>query len=402
VGGLCENTAVMRPEPRPSDLGPLRRNLGRLQKLVFEPDRLARVRRYLRNRRIAALEAAPDTDPAIPPERAENRELLARELAREAIVLESHPTSMTIDPVTACNLRCPFCPTGGGYTGLKKETLTPDLFERIVANLRTELLDEVNFYNWGEPFLNRNIFEYIRFFADQRTRTEVSTNFSVDDYGPEFLEQIVASGLTTLVVSIDGASQETYGKYRIRGSWSRVVGNMKNLAEVKRAHGVAHPRVAYKMLLHRFNEHEIDQARRVAEECDADFLLNERFWCPDELRDEWIARRVLDGHDEAIPQGFSSDPGETISTYCRQLWDSAIVNANGDVFPCCLVFRAEDEVGNLVRQDIREIRNNPRMLHLRRFVTDSGTSAPDFPNDCEQCPSRWCAVKRRAPSATPT
>ena len=388
----------MRPESSPSDLGPLRRSLGRFQRLVFEPDRLARIRRFLRWQRTAASDAAAQADPRIPPERAANRALVARELAGQAIVLESHPTSMTIDPVTACNLRCPFCPTGGGYTGLKKEVLTPEMFENITANLRTELLDEVNFYNWGEPFLNPNIFEYIRFFADQRTRTEISTNFSVDDYDDAFLERIVASGLTTLIVSIDGASQETYEKYRIRGSWSRVVGNMKRLAEVKRAHGSEHPAVAYKMLLHRFNEHEVDQARRIAHECDAEFLLNERFWCPDELRDEWIAESVLESHDEAIPQGFTSDPGETISTYCRQLWDSVIVNANGDVFPCCLVFRAEDELGNLARQDIREIRNNPRMLHLRRFVTDAETSTPDFPNDCEQCPSRWCAVKRRAPS----
>jgi len=377
----------------PSGPGSLSSNLGQARRLLSGANPAQHIRRLFERRQSAAPQVVADDAPTRDARRS-NQRLLADELAREAAVLASHPTSMTIDPVTACNLRCPFCPTGGGYTGLARDVLTPELFERIIGHLRAELLDEVVLYNWGEPFLNQHIFDYIRFFSSQGTRTEISTNFSAADYDERFLEKIVNSGLTRLLVSVDGASQQTYEKYRVRGNHQRVVANMRRLAEVKRTLDSALPQVSYKMLLNRFNQHEVDQAREIAASCDAEFVLNERFWCPDELRDEWIATSVLESHQAAIPQGFSSEPEETISTFCRQLWDSVIVNANGGVFPCCLLFHNEDMVGNLAEQDIDEIRNGERLVYLRRWVTDAAAPAPDFPNHCVGCPSRWCSVKR--------
>ncbi len=370
-------------------LGALRRRLARSRPAGL-------LRRLLRDERGTV---APESPASARRRRARqrNRELLQRELADEAATLRSHPVSLTIDPVTACNLRCPFCPTGGGYTGLKREVLTPERFERVMGHLQVDLLEEAILYNWGEPFLNRNIFDYVAYFRDHEVTTEISSNFSAEDYDDAFFERLVASGLSRLQVSVDGATQESYERYRVRGSLPRVIRNLQRLHAVKRAAGADHPRVIYKMLLNRFNEHEVDAARRIAEDCGAEFLLNERFWCPDELRDEWIASSVLASHEEAIPQGFTSDPGEVVSTYCRQLWDSVIVNSDGAVFPCCLVFRTEHSVGNLVEQDLEAIRNGPRMVSLRRFVCESTASAPDFTNYCENCPSRWCSVKRRPP-----
>ncbi|MEM7350299.1 MAG: radical SAM/SPASM domain-containing protein [Acidobacteriota bacterium] len=385
----------------------------RIQRLLLQPGRRDKIRHKVRRfvaRRRPAVRA--------------NRALMARELATHSAQLESHPTTLIIDPVTACNLRCPFCPTGGGYAKMKRELLTPELFERVTQHLRTELLEEVFLYNWGEPFLNPHSLDYIRHFARRGIYTEISTNFSMQDFDDDFFERLVDSGLSELKVSVDGASQETYEKYRVRGDFERVVRNMQRLAEIKRARRRSYPHVTYRMLLNKHNQHDVAAAAEIAEACGADFNPDPGFWCPDDERDEWMADTVAaqadangSGNGTAsnspepgtptadVPLTAANDsvPGKPapierapIETYCRQLWDTVIVNANGDVYPCCLIFKPEHEVGNLAEQDISEVRNAPKMLYLRRYVTDPETAAPDFDNHCEGCTDRHCVVQQPA------
>ena len=180
--------------------------------------------------------------------------------------------------------------------------------------------------------------------ASAGPRLKVSTNFSQRDYDETYLASLVESGLSLLIVSIDGATQETYERYRVRGNLERVLGNMKRLAAVKRALRREQPEIFFKMLLNRYNQDEVDEARHLAEACGAAFLLNEKFWCPDDHRQEWaVGAPQVPSPLQARALAFET----TISSYCRQLWDSVIVTANGDVHPCCLTYEAEHAIGNL-------------------------------------------------------
>jgi radical SAM protein with 4Fe4S-binding SPASM domain len=324
---------------------------------------------------------------------AANEELLRREMAERCPIVRSHPVTLILEPATACNLRCPFCPTGGGFTKLPREVLTPGTFERILTHLRVELLRNVALYNWGEPFLNRHTLDFVSYFHERNKITLISSNLSVRDYDAEFFDRLVGSGLDLLIASIDGASQESYEKYRVGGSYQRILRNLRGLAERKRRLGSPHPRVFYKMLLHRFNQHEVDEARRAAESAECEFVLDLSFGCPDAVRDSWIADSIREEYGTAIPPiaGFTEPLDPTMSTHCHQLWDSIVVNADGAVFPCCLVYDPAQAVGNLVEQDIAEVWNGPRMIELRRFVANPAAPAPTAPNHCAGCSMRLCA-----------
>ena len=259
-----------------------------------------------------------------------------------------------------------------------------------------------NYLRWQRGLLGARIVRTYRLIAAPRRREravshlrwpEITTNFSHRDLGEGDLEEVVASGLTRLFVSIDGATQETYGKYRVRGDLARVFGNMERLAAVKARLGTASPYVAYKMLLNRYNQHEVEAARQLATERDAEFLLNDRFWCPPEHRAEWQADSGASGPREHLI--FSDTVDGPVSSFCRQLWDSVVVSANGDVYPCCLLHDPRHVVGNLVDQDIDEIRNGERMVKLRRWVADPDEADPTFDNGCVGCTSRWCSVAGR-------
>ena len=322
-----------------------------------------------------------------------NSKLNLEEQCQRKEVIKSYPMTLYIEPFPACNLRCPFCPTANGWSEIKAEMLTPENFYSIVSKLRIDLLCHVNLFNWGEPFLNPHIFEYIRFFADHHVNTIVNTNFSTRDFDKVFCRSIIESGLRELFVSIDGATPQSYAKYRVGGSFERVLNNLRLLSQTKQELGAPLPNLYYKILLHRFNEHELESAQQLADECGAELVVHENFWIPEEYREEWQAKKVRSSYGDTPVTSVDMGGQKPIHTECCQLWDSILVNSNGDVYPCCIICKPKWRIGNLLEESFEEIWNGPKMRVLRRFATDANAPLPNFDNFCTQCNTRFCTHK---------
>ena len=320
-----------------------------------------------------------------------NRRRLKKEMGEQAVDLRSHPMKLILEPATLCNLRCPFCPTGNGKLELKKELLLPENFYAMMSNLKPEYLFEANLYNWGEPLINPHILTYIQFFARRDIYTTIHTNFSVDDYNPDYFEALVESGLHELVASIDGARQQSYEKYRVGGNFDRALANMQGMARSKRLRKSNKPRIIYKMLLNRFNEKEVDEARGLAQSMGVEFRLDENFEIPPYVKQDWIASSVRKQYGDIPPTIGGRQSMDYIYTECRQLWDTAVVNANGDLLPCCLVGSHAMALGNLLKDPIATLWNSPKIHKLRRYVTDLGESPPEFSNLCVVCIHRYAS-----------
>ncbi|GAB4318687.1 MAG: radical SAM protein [Candidatus Sumerlaeia bacterium] len=332
-----------------------------------------------------------------------NRWLNYREMRRRAVRLRSRPFNLILEPGTVCNLKCPFCPTGNGTLALKRELLQPETFAAVMRHIPLDCLYKADLYNWGEPFLNPHLFDYIRFFAEHGIETIVHCNFSARDYEPQWFEALVRSGLDQLIVSADGATQSSYEQYRRRGDLARVLRNMSGVDEAKRRLGSATPRMVYKMLLNRFNDGEREAAARNARSVGAELDLNENFDVPPHLRDEWMAPGVRARYGDTPPSsaGPRAPSGTDIHTECRQLWDTLLVNANGDLFPCCLVADPAMIMGNVAETPLARLWNNERFVALRRFVVQTAAAAPDFPNLCATCSHRYCTHRSQSAPGDP-
>ena len=143
----------------------------------------------------------------------------------------------------------------------------------------------------------------------------------------------------------------------------------------------------------RVNEHEIESAQQLAGECGAQLVVHENFWVPEECREEWVAKTIRSHYGDAPVTSVDMKGQKPIHTECCQLWDSILVNSNGDVYPCCIICKPRWRVGNLLEESFEDIWNGLHMRTLRRFVTDVGASAPDFDNFCVQCETRFCTHK---------
>jgi len=344
-------------------------------RLIVRPNRVARIRQRVRAWRFERMHA-----------------LNTRELRDHASKLRSSPSILYLDTASICNLRCPFCPTGTGSSDIVRGILQPSTFQAIVKRIDLGALSQVHLYNWGEPLLNPHLTEYIRFFSMRGKETVVNANFSAKAYNDAYLTDLVQSGLTSMVVSVDGATQDVYERYRVGGSLDRVLGNMRRLHEVKQRMSATLPFVQFKLLLNKFNETQLDHARRLAEECGAELVVHKHFWVPEELRDEWeseTVRRELG--DQPVLSQLNVSDGE-IHSECRQMWEALLVNVNGDVFPCCIVQQDNHKVGNLVEQSFQSIWNGEKMRQLRTYVVDADAPKPNFPNHCIKCTNRYCTL----------
>ena len=90
-------------------------------------------------------------------------------------------------------------------------------FRAIVDELGDTLITAV-LYGWGEPFLHKDLPEMIKACTRRNILTATSTNGnSIQTI--EAALNIVDSGLTGLIIAVDGSNQEIYGNYRKSGDF---------------------------------------------------------------------------------------------------------------------------------------------------------------------------------------
>lgn len=128
------------------------------------------------------------------------------------------PISISIEPTTSCNLRCPECPSGLRSFTRPTGMLKSDFFRQTIDALHKDLTYLI-FYFQGEPYLNPEFLEMVKYAAGKRIYTATSTNAHY--LTEENARKTVESGLDRLIISIDGTTQEVYEQYRVGGSWRK-------------------------------------------------------------------------------------------------------------------------------------------------------------------------------------
>jgi MoaA/NifB/PqqE/SkfB family radical SAM enzyme len=294
---------------------------------------------------------------------------------------------MIIEPNNTCNLSCPFCPTPLGQLAQPDGMMSLEKFKLLIDQIAPYTF-RVILYNWGEPFLHKDIIPMIGYAHKKRIGLVVSSNLNV--LPRQGVEALVGSGLDQLIVSCDGLSQQSYEKYRRNGKLARVVENLKLLHETKRRVGSKRPLVELQFLAFKHNEHEIPAVPAFAREVGADHLsiLNPRFDYPSEdilpaTNPLYVRPGYEHGSCEATPLQRRPD-NSLMPIACSWPWRSMIVNWNGTVDPCCYNNK-QLSFGNVNAQPIREIWNSPSYLAARQRITGSRAYRQPRGTICDSC-----------------
>jgi radical SAM protein with 4Fe4S-binding SPASM domain len=214
-------------------------------------------------------------------------------------------------------------------------------------------LVHLNLSLWGEPLLNKDIFRIIKFAKSKDIDVLLQSNLNIMDESSA--AEMIHSDLDVLQISLDGASQETYEKYRVRGNFNKVIEHIKLLKTIQKNENNHHTKIVWKMVVNKFNELEVDKAKEMAEELGVEFKIVE-IYTPAALAKEWKPAKAIEK---------SSIVHTDIVEKCYSLWQVATINFNGDVFPCCSEFSPVDAIGNVFTQNFKDIWNNSKYTELR-------------------------------------
>src|SRR6266496_5769228 len=106
-----------------------------------------------------------------------------------------YPVSVSFEPTTSCNLRCPECPSGLRAFTRPTGMLKKDFFTETIDQLSKDLLYLV-FYFQGEPYLNPDFLEMVKYASSKKIYTTTSTNAHY--LNDENAKRTIQSGLDRL------------------------------------------------------------------------------------------------------------------------------------------------------------------------------------------------------------
>jgi MoaA/NifB/PqqE/SkfB family radical SAM enzyme len=171
-----------------------------------------------------------------------------------------YPMHISMSATTHCNLKCPQCPAHNDST-TNKGFMSFELFKKII--------DEVHEYSYlaqlfsgGESFLHKDICKMIEYAHSKKMKTLISSNLNIMPPA----EDLVNSGLSELIIDVDGVTQETYEKYRVNGSLEKVLENTKALVKAKKQLKKSTPTLIAQFIIMKHNEHEVEAFKKLAKE----------------------------------------------------------------------------------------------------------------------------------------
>ena len=301
------------------------------------------------------------------------------------------PTSMDVEPIDTCNFACDHCQVT--HWARTTTRLTTERFISIIGQL--PMLRQVKLQGMGEPLLNRHLIEMLEEGERRGSAVSIVTNGSV--YTENIAQRISSLRGTTVFISMDGATAETFEAIRVNGNFQKVVDNVADM--VRRRGRSVWPGIELRCVATLRNADELPDLVRLAKSLGVDKLTITTLltdWGKAEMEgtvapidvareSSKTARLIEESRKVAAEIGMplSVEQGQRYSAAnrCPWPWTSSYIAANGDVVPCCQIADSSVvKMGNVFDEPFARIWNNDKYRELRRRI--AGNDIPDYCGSC--------------------
>jgi radical SAM protein with 4Fe4S-binding SPASM domain len=277
-------------------------------------------------------------------------------------VINGMPISISIEPTTACNLRCPECPSGlrafSRPTGMLEKALYRDFIDQLAPTLTY-----LTFYFQGEPYLHPAFLGMVDYATSKRIYTATSTNAHF--LNEEAARNTVKSGLDRLIISLDGTTQDAYESYRIGGSLDKVIEGTRNIVEAKKTLRSKTPHVVFQFLVVKPNEHQIPDVYRWSKQLGVDQVVLKTA----QIYDYENGSPLMPTLDRYSRYRKNADGSYSIKNklddHCWKMWHSCVITWDGKVVPCCFDKDAHFALGDLKDSSFKDVWNGQAYNQFR-------------------------------------
>lgn len=295
------------------------------------------------------------------------------------------PFTISLEPTTFCNLRCPECPSGLRSFTRPTGMLRKDFFRETIHELASTLV-YLYFYFQGEPYLNPDFLDMVQYASKRGIYTVTSTNAHF--LNEENAKRTVTAGLDRIIISIDGTTQETYESYRIGGKLSKVLEGTRNLVYWKKELQSRTPHIIFQFLVVRPNEHQIEEVKQLGKEIGVDEVVFKTA----QVYDYEQGNPLIPTNNKYSRYQKQADGSYTIKNkllnHCWKLWHSCVITWDGRVVPCCFDKDAKHQLGDLKVSSFQEIWQGAAYQRFRQAIFRSRKEI-DICANCSEGTKVW-------------
>jgi radical SAM protein with 4Fe4S-binding SPASM domain len=295
------------------------------------------------------------------------------------------PIAISIEPTTACNLKCPECPSGLRQFTRPTGNLKPDINSKILNNLGKNL-QYINYYFQGEPFINPNFLDFVKQARAKNIYVLTSTNAHF--ISKKTAHSIIDSGLSELIISIDGTTQDTYSNYRIEGDLKTVLDGLQNISTAKAERNSKLPIVTLQFLVTQQNEHQIDEIRAIQKKYRADTLNLKTIQVYDYKNGNPLLPKNEKHSRYKKTKNGTFKLKNRMSNHCWRLWSTCVFTWDGKIVPCCFDKDAKYQMGELSKSEFRAIWKSGLYSDFRKKVLKNRQSI-DICSNCSEGSKIW-------------
>lgn len=285
-----------------------------------------------------------------------NTELNQISYNRQALKVLGEAEVFQIELTNHCPMTCVMCPRTESMTralGYMDE----DLFHHIIQEI-APYSSKIFLHHFGDSLVHPKLGAFIHYANQYRIKSFLSTNAAL--LTEKRARDLVDSGLSELVVSLDGVSALT--NIAVRGRAAQDVDDAERkvrfLLKYRQHQNSRTPRLIMQFVRQKLNYHEAGEwlaKWKAVEGVDAVKIKSYVSW---------------DGQDNRINALRISPEPKTDKVVCDKPWTSVTILWDGRVVPCCFDYDGKYVLGDLRHQSLAEIWRGERMSFLRRAHRD--------------------------------
>jgi hypothetical protein len=205
------------------------------------------------------------------------------------------PGRMFVECTAACNISCTdaCCAPETGITRTRQAGMLDfELFRRVIDEAGPAL-GRIDFFNYGEAFLHKRAIEMCEYIKGKFPHIYLYTSTNGLAFSEAEARRLGHSGIDEVTFSIDGATQETYARYRQRGRLDVALANLRAMADEKRRSGRDLPFLNWRYILFAWNDS--DQEMNMARTQAADIGVDRLCWEITDHPENAFSRRFVPG-----------------------------------------------------------------------------------------------------------
>ncbi len=286
-------------------------------------------------------------------------ELENRTKLEEVIPLET-PFTVFVDPADICNFQCKFCPTGNRALmkkiNRKAGLMDFGLYKKIIDDL-CEFEDPIKvlrLYKDGEPLLNPEFANMIRYAKKHRCALQVDTTTNGSLLNPKKNIEIIEAGLDRINISLEGLSEEFYrdfAGYKI--NFDRFIANISHFYQNRGS-----CEVFIKIVGDYLSEDQKKQFFDIfGDIADRIFVEHVAPCWPNFQMQDVVANQDVGIYGQQITQ----------VQVCPYIFYSLSINSDGKVSLCFLDWSRELIVGDVKTESFKNIWNGETLFNYRKM-----------------------------------